>query len=188
MNRVFAPGDPRARRPGLEPVPWHRDRGVLGAILGFVGVAALVLGVVFVDQLYQFVSGVDLESRYGRCSADSTGDCATVESGTIGAVNGDTLTIQQAGFTYTVVRASGAQAASFSAGEAIETESVGGPVGEVKAGNNLLFTRYYVPQNPFYAQWQGAVFGGLAGFWLIAYLWAMLAAGVRNPLQLIRRE
>lgn len=186
--RVFRPEDPRARRPALEPVPWHRDGGVLMTILGISGFAAIVMGVLFFDQLYEFVNGVDLEGRYGRCSAISQGTCATVESATITAIEGQTLTVAQGGISYKVTGASGAPAGSFKVGQTVDTESAGGPVAEVRGGGEMLFTRYYVPENPFYWQWQGAAFGVFAGVWLGVYLWALWRAGFRTPLQVIRRE
>lgn len=187
-SRRFSPGDPRAQRPKLEPVPWHRDSGVLSATLGIVGFLALLFGILFFDQLYQFVNGVDLEGRYGRCGPDSVGQCATVTQATVISSSGDTLTLDEGGPTVPVRGVSGASAGAFTPGESVETESLGGPIAEVKAHGNMLFTQYYVPENPFYVAWQGAVFGVLALVWTAVYVWAMVRAGYRTPLQVIRRQ
>lgn len=181
-------GDPRLKRRQIEVVPWHSDRGLIGPFLGIVGFAAIVFGILFADQLLAFVRGVDLESRYGRCGPDSVSICATVESATVLAVQGDSVTVDEGGTRFTVVGTSGAPASSFHVGQAVETVSAAGPVAELKAGGTLLFTRYYPKQDPVYWQWQGTVFGFLLVIWLAAYAWGLRVAGLRTPLAVVRRR
>jgi hypothetical protein len=188
MNeRGLLAGDPRLRRPDLDQsVRWYRDRGVIGTMLWAFGLAALVFAALFFDQLYQFLNGIDLESRYGRCGADAAENCATVTSDRILSVSGQTITVDDGGTRVAVTRTTGAPVSDFPAGSVVETESVGGPIAELKAGGSLLFTQYYKAQDPFYAQWQGAAFGIFGGIWLLLYVWGVLRAGVRSPRAILR--
>lgn len=177
--------DPRLRRRSLEAVAWHSDRGLISPAVFIFGIGAIVFGLLFADQLMMFLSGVDLESRYGRCSADSASTCATVVDATVLAVRGDDIAVDESGTRFTVTRASGAPASAFRPGETVETVSAGGPVAELKAGGTLLFTRYYPQQDPVYWEWQGAVFGVLAFLWAVLYLWGVRVAGLRTPLAIL---
>lgn len=177
--------DPRLNRRPIEATPWYRDRGLLAPLLGIVGFAALVFGVLFIDQALAFVRGVDLEERYGRCAPDSASTCATVVNATVLAVRGDDVTVDEAGTRFTITRTSGAPASDFHAGQPAETVSAGGPVAELKSDGTLMFTRYYPEQDPHYWEWQGAVFAFLAALWLPLYAWGVRAAGLRTPLAIL---
>jgi hypothetical protein len=177
--------DPRLRRRTAEAIPWHRDRGLIGPVVAFAAAGAIVFGVLFADQLLTFVRGVDLETRYGRCSAETTSTCATVVDATVVAVEGQNIAVDEFGTRFTITRTAGAAASDFHAGQAVETVSVGGPVAELKSGGTLLFTRYYPAQDPIYWEWQGAVFAALAVIWAVAYAWGLRVADLRTPLAIL---
>lgn len=180
--------DPRHRRPDLDLLErWYQDRGVIGTLLWFLGFGSIVFGILFASQVYQFIHGVDLENRYGRCGVDAPENCATVTEATVLSVHGQTLKVQEAGVQYEIVRASGAPLSGYRVGERIQVLAAGGPVGEVKKadGSDWVFTRFYQAQNPFYWQWQGTAFGLLFGSWLVVYVWGVKRAGVRSPRDIL---
>ena len=185
----LAENDPRRRRPDLDRYQrWYQDRGVIGTALWMFGFAAVVFGALFLDQLYWFVQGIDLENRYGRCGPDAAENCVTVTAVKVVSVSGGDLVLDDSGTRLTVTGTSGVPASTFHAGQTVETVSAGGPVAEVKANGQLLFTRYYKPEDPIYWQWQGAVFGVLGTIWLVLYVWGVGRAGIRSPVAVLRRE